>query len=553
MTKKSSTDRGAAISAALLLCGKLIRTGVVACSALAATAIALISIVSSAVFPVTGDEHLSLYTVWGDGAEMVLFGAFLALVVSALIYLVWKYSLAWNQRVLVAVMLSLAGIVGIIWVAQQQAVTSSFPDSARLIEFAREASAGDWSSFIDSRHIERISEIPDDAHLYFKQYPFQSGVFLYFYLVFRLFGDRGVIALQLINVISNLIMLCCVYCSSCILSEDKRVRSMTLMISALFLPLTLSASLPYGNSLGFALGSTFIYLNLRAIHSPSTSERVALIFVSLPLLCLAAIIKSTITLFAIASIISWLYALLRERRGATAAMLAASVATLLVANAACGLPIAILEHKVGYSFGEGMPKTSWFAIGLSESTHLEEQPGWWDFEALQIFSETNGDIEEQSAAAKESIANCLRGYASDPLGALSFFTRKVATEWAEPTFGSLYYSASNQQGDGTFFDPDEALGELGVDAIVVAMDGLQIVVYAACAVRLLYLLFRPSTRLGVEEFLLISVFFVGAGCYLLWEAKSVYLMPFFVWLIPLACNTIRMVILGIARPTGKEP
>lgn len=526
------------------VCQGLLRYGVFACSAFAAVALSIISIVCTAVFPVVGDERLSFFSLWGDGTKIVLGGILFAVAILALLFFVWKHSPSWNQCVFLVAALLVSGAVGLIWVVQQQAFTSAFPDSYRLIQFAREASTGDWSSFTDSSSITSIADIPDDAHLYFSQYPFQSGVFLFFYGIFVLFGDMGVVALQIVNVISNLVILGCLYDASRLVSDDVRVRSMTLVMAALFLPLTLSASLPYGNSLGFALGSVYLVVNLRALRSSSPRTKMLFIAASLPILCAAVIIKSTISLFAIAVVLAWAHHALSSRTLISTGALLASVLVLFCSSFSCDIPVALLEQKVGYSFGDGMPKTSWFAIGLSESSNLEDQAGWWDPEAIVIHSEANGDVDEQSEAARSTISESLMKFVLDPAYAISFFTRKVASEWAEPTFGSLYYSALSQRADGSLFNPAEVLGDKGLSLLVIFLDGIQIVIFLAAAMRMVCLLLNRGCELGSPEFFLVTLFFVGAGCYLLWEAKSVYLLPFFLWLIPFACNGIRVMILG---------
>lgn len=63
------------------------------------------------------------------------------------------------------------------------------------------------------------------------------------------------------------------------------------------------------------------------------------------------------------------------------------------------------------------------------------------------------------------------------------------------------------------------------------MDGYQLIVYVAA---LACLLACRRGRYDEMVVLMTSVFFTGFGCYLLWEAKSIYMVPFFAALIPMS-------------------
>lgn len=438
---------------------------------------------------------------------------------------------SWNERVALVVAVALTGALGLWWVLIQGAHLNLFPDSYRLLTYAIEASSGDWSSFTDSAAVTSLAEIPQDAHLYFTQYPYQSGAFLVFFLVCRLFPGDPTLALLVINVLSNEVSLVCLYALGRLLLRSAGGRAALLALLVLCLPLWLSAALPYGNCLGLAAGALFLVLQARALSlgRDRTRERLAWVGASLVPLCAVMVVKSTFVLLGIAAVIAWVVRGMRER---VVLPVALACAVVLVANAAGGVPARVLEGRVGLSFGEGMPKTSWMVIGLTDSRDTGSA-GWWDAEAWEIMLQTKGDMDLQSQESLRRIGTRLSEFAADPAGAAAFFAEKLSTEWCDPTFESLYYSGLNVREDGTPFDPYAALGvDYPALGALVPWDGYQSVVYLGALLGFVRLLRRGDE--SVAGTLLAAVFLAGFGCYLLWEAKGIYTLPFFFMLAPVA-------------------
>lgn len=487
---------------------------------------------------------VSLPSTAGD----VLYHVLVAVAACALVglgYAAWRLSPRIDERVLLAVAVVFSAAVGLCWCLLLGTEHNEFPDSMRLLAYAREAAAGDWSSFTDSAAVTALADIPDDAHLYFTMYPYQSGAFWYFYLVCRAFPQSPALALQVINVIADEATLLLVTWTARRFLEGRGARVLLSLALMASVPFFLSAGLPYGNSVGLAFGCAYLALQARAItmgvpDRRSRARRVALIVASAVPFAVMVVIKSTFVLFGIAALIAWGLKTLRER---CLVALVAGVAAVLLGQALGGVPTAALEGRVGIDFGEGMPKTSWMVIGLDRS-ELTGAAGWWDTEAYRIMLEADGDMGEQKRLAGEELSRTLSGFLSDPAGALSFFVDKLVSEWCEPTFASLYYSNLSIGADGEPFDPYaifgttlptdlESAGDVLVPKrLILFPDAVQSALYLGALLGLVSLL--RSRRRNDAAVLLAVVFFAGFGCYLLWEAKSVYILPFFLLLSPLA-------------------
>lgn len=475
-------------------------------------------------------ESFSFMSIHSSMWLYVVASVVVAFVLLALFCLVAKaISLRETNRLgsLIIIVVS-SSIFGLWWVMQQHAVSNGFPDSQRLLMYADSAANGDWTSFTASANIADISSIPDDAHKYFSYYPFQSGIFWYFYLFYKMFGSNAVTALQISNVIANevtlisLILICKQFNSS-------RIRYCIPVLFPGIFVLQLSSSLPYGNNVGLALGALYLVFQSRALESNEILSELKWIVCSLPCLCLILIIKSTFVLLAIASLMVWIFKLLRSHQIISFVVVCASVA---LASMISRVPVEALQNKVGYSFGDGMPKTSWIAIGLNESD-LTGMPGMWDFEAANIYDSSNGNFSAQANEANASIIQSITNFISSPKEAIRFFHNKLSIEWADPLFQSMMYSELSINSDGVFFDPFASFGLSSPGyLLVVILGGYQIVVYLTALVGMVC--FLKKKDLFPTLLLSVSVFFAGFGCYLLWECKSIYTLPFFILMLPMA-------------------
>lgn len=324
----------------------------------------------------------------------------------------------WSEPAAVVVALVLTTALGLWWVLIQGAQSSAFPDSQRVLTFAAEAARGDWSSFTDSAGVTSLELMPDDAHRYFTQYPFQSGIFLVFMFVCRAFPADPTGALLIINVIANEVSLICLYSLGRWFVRSVGGRATMLLLMVLCVPLWLSAALPYGNSLGLAFGCVFLLLQGRALVLPR-EERIArtvLVVVSVVPLCAVMVVKSTFILLGIATLIAWVVKGIKQR---VVLLPALTLAVLVIANVAGEVPTRLVEGRTGLDLGDGMPKTSWIVMGLNESD-VTGLPGWWDLEAWEIMMGAGGDVDVQSAEALERIVDRLGEFAADPTASLAF-------------------------------------------------------------------------------------------------------------------------------------
>ena len=207
-----------------------------------------------------------------------------------------------------------------------------------------------------------------------------------------------------------------------------------------------------------------------------------------------------------------------------------------------GEPLTTLNHiELGLRMGAGE-----FYVSVDGGVY-EYAPGGWSNHANAVWQASGENADVQNEVATHELAADVLGFASHPLSAARFFAVKLATEWADPTYQSLYYLSMCGNAAGARVNPADESASLGIACarLTNLLDGYQTVTFAA-ALGLLVLACRRwgdgqdgPAPLEVRAsrataLLLAAVFFTGFGCYLLWEAKAVYVLPFAIAVIPLA-------------------
>lgn len=457
--------------------------------------------------------------------DQMLFGLAMAAIVALILWLIRNASEHLDERLLTLVSLLFMTSMSCYFVLSTPHASQGFPDSSSLIAYASQHVQGDFSAFQPYAPSLQV-DVPS-AYAYFSWYPFQAGAFYYFVVVFRVFGAGNILALEGMNIVANILAFFGLVGASRMMLTAKSARLLLVALISLFLPFSLSATFPYGNSMGFGLVCLFLWAQVAALRSESKTKTICLQLASLVILTLSLIIKPTFKLVALGACLCWLIVALKRMRYQG---LACILLVTLIANYLGGLPITWLEERYNVHVGPGLPTISWIEIGLTETDGATRKPGMWDATAIRQFISFDRDTQLVGEAASKSIMNQLSQFADRPSYALWFFAIKLSEEWAEPSFQSIMYTHIHYDMQG-----NPANTTLLESAPVIAyMDGYQLVVMVGAFIGSIEIFRRRKTGEGEPFLLFVCCVGIGFACYVLWEAKPVYLMPFFVLLMPVA-------------------
>ena len=170
----------------------------------------------------------------------------------------------------------------------------------------------------------------------------------------------------------------------------------------------------------------------------------------------------------------------------------------------------------------------------------EKGPGWYNSYTKEVYWDNNCNNERTKIEAQKEVVKSLKYLSADINGGIKFFYKKIASEWNEPTFESLWINNKlrNRNQDipkwvQNFFDGQNILSELYVEAY-------RIILFLLWMGILIFLYLERKTD-NIMNLLWLIIFIGGFLFHLFWEAKGQYTL-IYVWLcIPCLLYTSRCV------------
>ncbi len=442
-------------------------------------------------------------------------------------------------------LLAFITIMQILWIATLELTSYGYADSKSLIDGANAIISGDINRFspnfcpvTDHSTIctTRAHNTPH-PYAYFSYYPFQSGPMLWYVLVGLIFGANNIIAFQMLNAFAITGLVACLWRLGTLFGLDDFGRAALAVLLATCVPLLMFAAFVYPNAVGFSITLAGVALIAQAFRARRVWTS-ALAMVCGFLVCgIGIILKSTFIIVMLAAIIGVALVVLVNHKWWQGAV---AVVSMAAAHMLTKLPLRIIEHVTQQDFGKGMPMLSWITLGLNERKGTT--PGWWTGIPLRTFHETNGDYEQQTQIAKDFIIERMQHFLHDPSDAVHFFSAKLSSEWAEPSFMTSYYSQLGSSAHHFTGAPQWLIHGKGSQYLTAYENTSQTILYALALVGVIATLISVmrSTTTPMEDSMifartfLCAAFLGGFICYLFWEAKGIYTLPFYLLLFPVA-------------------
>ena len=420
-----------------------------------------------------------------------------------------------NLKILLAVVLCWMLAAGFLWIALAKSTPVS--DQNMIYTSAQRFNEGNF---------ERLTY---GKYLYY--YPFQLGLTAWESLILRIFGQENCQALQAFNVLGTVLGVYAGYRVTRLLSKKKQAAAAYLLFMAGCFPLIVYGVYVYSDVLALVLCMTAVWQFLRYVKEEKKSGAVLMV------LCFAAAVllrnNSLIVMIAVLCVL-FVKALSRKRW-----QYLICAAAILAASLGSGPALkSYYEHKTGVEVNDGMPSILWIAMGMQES---DKEAGWYNGYSIYIYqdvckyhSETAGKLgyAEVKARAKE--------FLKDPFYAADFYFRKFSSQWAEPTYGCFIMTYATEHERSPFAEslytgwPNRLLQKY--------MDSYQILIYGLALFLLIYKAGRKEQE-PLEWYVLLIAVIGGVLFHELWEAKSRYVFPYFVMMIPMAAG-------GLAELSG---
>lgn len=368
---------------------------------------------------------------------------------------------------------------------------------------------------------------------YLSQFPHQIGLTLYDALLYTIHCH------PVINFIANLGFVIginfLVYKIANALFRDRLTNNLCILLSFGFLPQFFFILFAYGNIPGLFFVLFAFYHTLRFSREHRTLNLVLAVVGA----CVAVLLRQNFVIGVIAMAIFLCLDMLR-RFSVKHLILLASIGVSLL------LPLKILPATfVGET--SGMPSVLWIAMG-TDIDNTVCGPGWYDGSHYYIFEVADYDPAAAKAIGQEKLQNNLDKIAADPTAARKFFANKIASQWCDPLYESLWTGPMEDCGQQTHTPLLQSLYTGGTAEQIVSYM-MKTYLFSFFGLCLLFVLryHRRSDGWQMGFLTLIGGFLF----HLVWEGKSQYIYPYFFSLMPFAAFAMARLVTGIQKRIKK--
>ena len=448
--------------------------------------------------------------------DNLLYNIFFMFLFLATLCLLYRMMKRISLKVMSLFLIFYVVIIGFIWVYAVQSVPAA--DSDKITSAARAFLNGDYSVLQS-----------DDS--YFRYFPFQLGFTFYCEIFFRLFGSSNYTAIAMTNVLAlGVAYLALIKLSSLIFKNQDIVKLMILLLAGCFQSI-LFCSFIYGNIIGFSFSMWAVVFVTVYFKNRKKSR---LVYAAV-LIAAAVVAKPNYYIILAAICIILLVDCVKSRKLLNIAAVILAVTLTLSINR---IIICSYESKADIELGNGVPSILWAAMGLQES---DMAPGWYNHYTIQTFSESGYNSESAVSSAWMNISDRLSYFLSNPQYMLSFFTQKILSQWNEPTYESIWVSKTKiHLSEVPAFADDIYNNELGIK-LEYYFNIYQQLILIGFLVSMIKCFKTKDIAYSFIPLIILGGFFY----HLIFEAKSQYVLVYFVLLIPYAAFGLHSILEGI--------
>ncbi len=356
---------------------------------------------------------------------------------------------------------------------------------------------------------------------YMQAYHQQISLAFVFSVFFRIIHFDGIGILRALNVIGNIAIVAALYKISKQLSkkyETNKVLLLTLILT--FFSLSMLSTFIYGDIPSLALCLFAVYFMMKFSETKQIKYPIwASIFTMI-----AYMMRMNCLIFIIATVIYLVLNLFKEitKKPWKENLLNTLVIAMyiLISIIPAGLVKNYYLNKYNMDKSKAYPNESYFLMAMEESWRGF---GWYNED---IGEPALKDPINKKQEYKERIKQRLKYFAENPNNAFNFYTKKIASMWAENTYSAVRSNLVKEN------DPLEKIYE--------PLEFYQKVLLLITCTCSLIVLIQNRKNLSLDVLFLITIFIGGFAFHILWEAKSRYIIPYIVALIPVAAIKLKM-------------
>jgi hypothetical protein len=326
---------------------------------------------------------------------------------------------------------------------------------AMLILFSKTVPAADAMSVysIAERLAVNDTSVIHPTDSYLSYYPQQVGLVAFFEILIRLYNLFPVSLpayhmIKCLYVILAYISILLGYGIVHLIWGNCKTDIIYILLSALNLPFIMYTSFVYGELPSYTALMAGIYFFLRYIkYRESTPARKIINIASgIVFLSLSVFLRKNSLIVIIAVVIIAVLQSLRDKRPSLALF-----ALLCVVGSLSVLPAAKLyyEHRSGSTISSGVTATSYFAMGMQESSRAN---GWYNGFNFDTYLESGMNTEKANLISRQAISERAEYFKAHPAYAFKFYLGKYLSQWTDGTYASRQATLATFGGRQPFFE-----------------------------------------------------------------------------------------------------
>lgn len=407
-------------------------------------------------------------------------------------------------------------IFNIVWIIAVR--TPVIGDSGHVCDLATIFYKGDFAE-LSKRMSYAGTSLADYMQAYHQQIPISFIVSI----IYKIAHTDSIITLRILNIIYNMLIVFALYkISKQLKYKTNSVLLFTLILTFITIPML--STFIYGDipSLAFCLLSVYYIMKY------TESRKVKYAVISSIFIMIAYMFRMNSLIFIIATI---MYLVLNLFKNITQKCYKENLLNMLIIVvyiAISIIPSSLIKNyyleKSNLEKNKETPNASYFLMAMEEGPRSK---GWYN-EEIAEYALKNNEIAKNEYVGK--IKERLNYFSKNIGYTFNFYVTKIASMWTENTYSAV----RNNTVEGKAFE------EL-INPITFYQKVLLLII-CICSI---IVLIQNRKNLSTELLFLLTIFIGGFAFHILWEAKSRYIIPYIVVLIPIA--SIYINFLGLSH------
>jgi len=359
---------------------------------------------------------------------------------------------------------------------------------------------------------------------YIEAYHHQIPLALLLSIIFKIMHFHSIEIIRILNILSNLLIATMIYKINNKLSKNFKNNNLLLFLIILtFFPLTMLSTFIYGDIISLSLCLCSVYFVM--IYRNKKNFKNFIIFSLFSML--AYMVRMNSLIFIIAIILYLILDIFNEITTKTLKNIFKQLFVVLLFCVIVFIPTLLVKNLclrcLGLNTNKEYPNISYFLMGMQESS--KRGYGWYD-EKIAEPALKKSDKAEIKEEYTQKIKERLIYFSKNITYTFKFYTIKIASMWTENTYSSV---RNNMVGKNYNF----------LENIINPLTFYEKVLLIIICLGCLNFLITNKDNISLDELLLITIFIGGFLFHILWEAKSRYIIPYIVILIPLSSIYIK--------------